>query len=102
MNIKRDTFLAEGCLGPYPSKYKVGDVYHMCHLELAGQGIEYSWGKAKLTFRRSNDYKSNDENFSKRLAYSLSVDILPLARVRRFARKSNDYKLQASLSDAGL
>ena len=27
-----------------------------CHPEIAGQGIEYCWGKAKLHFRRNNDF----------------------------------------------
>ena len=36
----------EGQLGPIMSpKY---------HCELAGDGIEYSWGKSKFSFRRSN------------------------------------------------
>jgi hypothetical protein len=36
------------------------------HPEIAGRGIEYSWGNAKLTFRRSNDYCPNAASLERR------------------------------------
>ena len=61
------------------------------HPELAGVGIEYSWGKAKLEFRRNiNDCVPTHlrENVKK----ALDISILSLERVRRFARRTRDYK----------
>lgn len=63
-----------------------------CHPELAGMGIEYSWGKAKLEFRR----RTNDENpkkLEKNMLKALSTEaILTLQRIRRFARRTRDYR----------
>jgi hypothetical protein len=57
------------------------------HPELAGKGIEYSWGKAKRDFRQHNDCvaKNLHENVQK------SFESLPLGRVRKFARKTREY-----------
>lgn len=57
------------------------------HPELAGKGIEYSWGKAKRDFRQHNDCvaKNLHDNVLK------SFDSLPLERVRKFARKTREY-----------
>jgi len=57
------------------------------HPELAGKGIEYSWGKAKRDFRQHNDCvaKNLHDNVLK------SFDSLPLGRVRKFARKTREY-----------
>ena len=61
-----------------------------CHPELAGLGIEYSWGMSKLKFRR----KTNDENPRKlrenMVASMCPKTILTLGRVRRFARRTRD------------
>ncbi|CAN0378133.1 unnamed protein product, partial [Ectocarpus sp. 13 AM-2016] len=63
-----------------------------CHPELAGVGIEYAWGKAKLEVRR----KLNDENPKKleeNMLKALSTEtILTLTRIRRFARRTRDYR----------
>eukprot|EP00733_Pompholyxophrys_punicea_P000792 Pompholyxophrys_punicea_v1_NODE_290_length_2356_cov_40.811280.p1 type:complete len:268 gc:universal NODE_290_length_2356_cov_40.811280:1473-2276(+) len=62
-----------------------------CHPELAGVGIEYSWGKSKLEFRR----RINDQvpaNLQQNVIKSLSVDVLPLSRIRKFARRTRDYR----------
>jgi hypothetical protein len=62
-----------------------------CHPELAGLGIEYSWGKSKLEFRR----EINDQvpaHLHDNIERALSTDILPLARVRKFARRTRDYR----------
>jgi len=61
------------------------------HPELAGVGVEYSWGKSKLEFRRSNEAR-NKENLEKLVLASLSLDVLPLARIRKFARKARSMR----------
>lgn len=73
-----------------------------CHPEIAGVGIEYSWGKSKLEFRRN----INDEivkNLRENMLKALSTDkILTLGRVRRFARRTRDYRrTYARLASAG-
>ena len=50
------------------------------HCELAGQGIEYDWGKMKQNFRRKNKYK----NFHGLIQDSMST--------RKFARKARAYR----------
>lgn len=69
---------------------------------MAGLGIEYSWGKSKLEFRR----KINDciaKNLRKNTLKALDADdILFLDRVRRFARHTRDYRrVYATLSKPG-
>ena len=66
------------------------------HLELAGMGIEYSWGKAKREFRQRNDLQP--KNLHVNICNALSTaDVLPLDRVRRFARKTRQYKRAYSM-----
>eukprot|EP00733_Pompholyxophrys_punicea_P001437 Pompholyxophrys_punicea_v1_NODE_719_length_1401_cov_9.679792.p1 type:complete len:135 gc:universal NODE_719_length_1401_cov_9.679792:74-478(+) len=63
-----------------------------CHLELAGVGIEYNWEKSKLEFRRNiNDEEPSHlhANILKSLSTS-AFRPLPLARVRKFARKRDN------------
>ena len=61
------------------------------HPELAGMGIEYSWGKAKREFRQKNDLQP--KHLHDNICRALSTDdVLPLDRVRRFARKTREYK----------
>lgn len=57
------------------------------HPEVAGMGIEYSWGKAKHAFRRLNNTVPKD------LHENISAAFLELylARVCRFARKCREY-----------
>ena len=62
-----------------------------CHPEVAGVGIEYSWGMSKLQFRR----EINDE-VPKNLHHNIVVSmcretILTLPRIRRFARRTRNY-----------
>jgi hypothetical protein len=69
-----------------------GDVLLMSvkgHPEIAGKGIEYSWGCSKKYFRKINDCKptSLHENIKK----SMSENNLPLSRVRKFARKAREF-----------
>ncbi|CAM9518710.1 unnamed protein product [Ectocarpus sp. 4 AP-2014] len=62
-----------------------------CHPEVAGVGIEYSWGFSKQMFRR----KINDEvrkHLHDNIEKSLCIDkYLTIGRVRRFARRTRDY-----------
>lgn len=44
------------------------------HPELAGVGIEYSWGKSKMHFRKVND--CNSKTFHSQVGFVLSADIL--------------------------
>lgn len=61
-----------------------------CHPEVAGLGIEYSWGMSKLKFR----LEIKDEkpaNLSRNIRQSMNtVTVLFLGRVRRFARRTRD------------
>eukprot|EP00951_Prasinocladus_malaysianus_P004373 scaffold30728_cov33-Prasinocladus_malaysianus.AAC.1 len=59
------------------------------HPELAGMGIEYTWGKAKFYFRRNND--CSPKKFQSLVLKSLSTEVLPVERVRKFARRARDY-----------
>ena len=64
-----------------------------CHPEIAGVGIEYDWGYAKLTYRKKiNDgvTANLEENVKKALS---TKDVLTINRTRKFARKARDYKL---------
>ena len=59
--------------------------------EVAGVGIEYSWGMSKFKFRREiND--EVPEHLHKNIVVSMCREtILTLRRVRRFARRRRDY-----------
>jgi len=60
------------------------------HPELAGRGVEYSWGKAKFEFRHNNDYSPIKENLERRVYAALAT--ITTSRSRNFLRKANDYK----------
>ncbi|CAN0262157.1 unnamed protein product [Ectocarpus sp. 12 AP-2014] len=61
-----------------------------CHPELAGVGIEYAWGKAKLEFRRKL-YDENPKKLEENMLKALSTEtILTLTRICRFARRTRD------------
>lgn len=60
-----------------------------CHPELAGCGIEYSWGRIKMHFRRDvNDCvaKNLHENIVK------ASRIVDLESVWKFERRTRDYR----------
>ena len=59
------------------------------HPELAGVGIESSWGLAKQAFRKLEDKTS--QNFEAQVRHCLSDEILTIGRVRKFARRTRDY-----------
>jgi hypothetical protein len=59
-----------------------------CHPEIAGVGIEYSWGKQKMHFRRHTDHVG--AHLHKNIIESMEQ--CGLVRVRKYARKSREYR----------
>ena len=60
--------------------------------EMAGKGIEYCWGKSKQKFRRDvNDRVQAHLHANIVKCFSRSEKFLPLARIRKFARKTRAY-----------
>lgn len=55
---------------------------------LAGNGIEYDWGRMKQNFRRKNRYV----NFHDLILSSMAPESLPLSTSRKFARKARAYR----------
>jgi hypothetical protein len=54
------------------------------HPELAGAGIEYTWGKAKQKFRRDvNDRVSAHLHRNIVKCFSREPDFLPVGRIRK-------------------
>jgi hypothetical protein len=66
-----------------------------CHCELAGEGIEYSWGCAKNYYRRLPlKEKKSKETFKQSVRKSLcNKNVLTLDRVRAFSRRARQYTL---------
>ena len=63
--------------------------------ELAGEGIEYAWGAAKLDYRRNNDGKAS--NFHTRVRNSLAI--VTRKKAFKFQRRARSYR--RALSDPG-
>ena len=66
------------------------------HPELAGQGIEYSWGYAKLMFRKNNTNgtsKEKAQRLESNVVAAISTGNLTIERIRKFVRKARDYKV---------
>ena len=68
------------------------------HPEIAGQGIEYSWGYSKLRFRKDNTAAAGEKVKQLEANIYRSLDInsehgLNLERVRKFVRKAREYKM---------
>ena len=61
------------------------------HLEVAGVGIEYSWGMSKLKFRREIKDEVPKNLHENIVASMCGETILTLGRVHRFARRCRDY-----------
>ena len=62
------------------------------HPELAGLGIEYTWGYSKMIFRGLlNDCVA--KRFKSHVVRSLSTEFVGLATVRRYARRTRDYRM---------
>ena len=64
-----------------------------CHCELAGEGIEYSWGCAENFYCRvSLKRKKGKEEFRSVVRESLSKDkVLTTKRIRHFSRRARQY-----------
>lgn len=60
------------------------------HCELAGEGIEYCWGKMKKHFRKHN--RCNLKGFNQLIIDSMSRAALPLRTARKFARRARTYE----------
>ena len=62
------------------------------HAELAGEGIEYTWGFIKSLYRR-HPYamKKGKENFEKLLLKCLSREVVTTEIVRKFSRRARAY-----------
>ncbi len=61
-----------------------------CHPELAGVGIEYSWGKIKMIFRSQfNNGKVTE--LMENVQASIGEDVLPMERIWRYSRRTRDY-----------
>ena len=60
------------------------------HCELAGVGVEYAWGRAKMNFRKKCMFTTADLYANVR--QSLSRDNIPLRLMRSYARKCRDYE----------
>lgn len=57
--------------------------------EMAGVGVEYSWGRSKLHFRKHCTQKGSD--LRERVKAATSEDVVPLFLVRKYARITRDY-----------
>ena len=69
-----------------------GHILLMCvrgHPELAGVGIENSWGKSAIHFRTNND--CNPNHLYTNVLASLGRKNLPLITIFRFARRTREY-----------
>ena len=61
------------------------------HPEMAGQGVEYCWGRAKQHYRRHNTM--DNKTFEKRVIQCMSsAEVLNMERVRKFARRARAYR----------
>ena len=75
------------------------------HPEVAGNGIEYSWGKGKWCFRRYVNINTQSKDLNTNVLKALGSRPfktangevceapLPVARVRKFARRARTYRL---------
>ena len=62
------------------------------HCELAGEGIEYSWGVAKLAYRKLKKAEKNTiGKFHSQVQLCLSHDHLTINRVRLHSKRARDY-----------
>ena len=59
-----------------------------CHPELAGDGVEYDWGKSK------HDFRANNDGSALHLRANIKASFAGLTRERRFlfSRKARSYK----------
>jgi hypothetical protein len=78
LNIKK-----LGCFCIHSPKY---------HCELAGEGIEYSWGNAKMKYRSfMAREKRTKAQFLEKVKYCMSREFLNIERVRKNSRRAREY-----------
>eukprot|EP00873_Tetraselmis_striata_P000302 jgi/Tetstr1/420566/TSEL_011656.t1 len=70
------------------------------HSELAGKGVEYALGAAKLLFRKINDCKV--KNLHINTLRVMDTDYLTLERCRKLARKARYYRNAYEYCNVGL
>ena len=61
-----------------------------CHPEIAGCGVEYSWGKSKYHYRGHHTVNKGD--FKKEMQDSLSLEVLPLERIWKYDSRAQSYR----------
>jgi len=59
------------------------------HAELAGQGIEYDFGRCKWWFRAHNTHSTAGLRAKSAASFG---DVVTLAHTRKFARRARDYE----------
>lgn len=65
-----------------------------CHCELAGEGIEYSWGCAKNLYRRQPlKTKRTTNKFRATVRKCFTRDVVTIERVRLFSQRARAYML---------
>jgi hypothetical protein len=63
-----------------------------CHCELAGEGIEYTWGCSKNHYRSMKlQSKKGKEKFRDAVKKCISRDLLTTQRIRKFSRRARQY-----------
>ena len=63
-----------------------------CHAEIAGEGIEYTWGFQKNHFRRQPiSMKRSKTEFRKLVRKCCSRELVTKAIVRKFSKRARDY-----------
>ena len=59
------------------------------HAELAGQGVEYCFGRCKWWFRSHNSHST--AGLRAKSEASFGADVVSLGHTRKFARRARDY-----------
>jgi hypothetical protein len=62
-----------------------------CHPEIAGVGVEYTFGMSKRYFRKNNDQVT--AHLQANVEKSLQSDVLPLSRLWKFERRTWQYMM---------
>ena len=72
------------------------------HCELAGEGVEYSWGCAKNEYRRKPlSLKRKKETWRQTVRECLSREVLTTKRFRKFSRRAREYIVAYHLLSQG-
>jgi len=70
------------------------------HAELAGQGIEYDFGRTKWWFRNHNSHST--AGLREKSKQSFGPDVVTIAHTRKFARRARDYQRAYRVGHTGL